>query len=334
MNDCSGTVLNLQRLSTEDGPGLRTTVFFKGCPLECRWCHNPESLLPRVEIQWFSGRCLACGTCIETCQEGNLSWEAETESALHSDNGSSARQLKISRKECSGCGECVENCPAGAIEVLGSTWQAAQLMTELLKDRAYFGAEGGVTLSGGEPTFQPHFAETLLKMLKAAGIHTALDTCGLCAPNVLQRLLRFCDLVMYDLKILDEEQHRLHTGKSNQAILDNLNAVVMAVRSGKLSFGLWVRTPLIPGAIATAENIRAIGEYLRAHTDGVLQRWELCAFNNLCRDQYDRLERPWRYAATPLMSQDELAEMLRVARSSGVDPELILVTGASRVTAD
>jgi pyruvate formate lyase activating enzyme len=313
-----GRILHLQRLSTEDGPGIRTTVFFKGCPLRCAWCHNPESLSPGTQTQWYSVRCLGCNTCLSACPNGCLT---------RGDDG-----LVIDREHCQGCGTCAEACPSGALEALGRTVSAEELLSELVKDRAYYEKSGGgVTLSGGEPTFQPDLAEAVLRGLKERGIATALDTCGLCSTRTLDRLLPYTDLVLYDLKLLDPEEHRRLTGQSNRQILDNIVYVHDCLLGHNHPVGLWIRTPLIPGATTADENLLAIGRFIAENLNGDVARWELCAFNNLCRDQYGRLGLNWAYAQTPLMTARELAHCGEVARASGVAPEVVVTTGATRI---
>jgi len=312
----TGRILHLQRLSTEDGPGLRTTVFFKGCPLRCAWCHNPESLSPRPQIQWYAARCLACRTCEKTCPYHCLTLTAEG--------------LKIDRERCDGCGDCAEACPANAIEALGKPVTDTALLKELLKDRAFYETSGGgVTLSGGEPTLQPDLAEALLRDLKAQGLPTALDTCGLCSQATLERLLPFSDLVLYDLKLIDAEQHRAFTGQPNGRILENVERLAAWLRAQPGRAKLWIRTPLIPEATTGDENLLGLGRFIAEHLDGLVEQWELCAFNNLCRDKYTRLGMEWAYAAQPLMTAEALAHCGQVARDSGVAPEIVQVTGAA-----
>ena len=312
----TGRILQLQRLSTEDGPGIRTTVFFKGCPLSCAWCHNPEAISPRMQTQWFAERCLDCGACIDACPNG----------CLHMNSAG----LVIDRSRCKACGVCARACPGGALEALGTTITADELVEELLKDRAYFEASsGGVTLSGGEPTLQPEFAEAVLQGLHSAGVHTALDTCGLCPPASLERLLPLTDLVLFDLKLIDPEAHKRLTKASNDRILHNLERVRDFRDAAGRAVEIWIRTPLIPGATSGEENLSAIGRHLADHMQGRITRWELCAFNNLCRDQYRRLGLGWAYAETPLMTAQELAVCQATARASGLQAE-ILATGAVR----
>jgi pyruvate formate lyase activating enzyme len=311
----TGTILHLQRLSTEDGPGIRTTVFFKGCPLHCAWCHNPESISPRPQAQWLSARCIGCESCVGVCPQHGLARAAD---------GRIARD----RARCTACGACAEECPGGAMELLGTKMDAGALVKELLKDRAYFDKSGGgVTLSGGEPTFQAEFAAALCEQLRGAGISVALDTCGLCPPRTLERLLEFVDVVLYDLKLIDPAEHARWTGVDNRQILANLRLVGESLNSDQ---ALWVRTPLIPGATLSEANLRGIGDFLAEHLPGKVERWELCAFNNLCREQYRRLGLEWAFAAEPLLSRAELDQAGAWARASGFDPEHVFVTGSAR----
>ncbi|KAF0110713.1 MAG: pyruvate formate lyase activating enzyme [Chloroflexi bacterium] len=314
----TGTILHLQRLSTEDGPGIRTTVFYKGCPLKCAWCHNPESLLLKPQVQWIGNRCISCDSCLETCDRHSLEKTA---------NG-----IKRDRTRCITCGKCVQACPTGAMEMLGEDITVIDLANELVKDRAFFEkSNGGVTLSGGEPSLQPAFTLALIKALKDRGLSIALDTSGLCPPDTLEKLIDNVDIILFDLKLINELEHEQWTGVSNKHILANLLIAKERVQSSQNNKKLWVRTPLIPQATDHRENIEGIGEYLAQHMRGSVERWELCAFNNLCRDKYARLEKEWVFAETPLMSAGDLARIEMWAKDSGFDPERIFVTGAIRI---
>ncbi|MEN6420258.1 MAG: glycyl-radical enzyme activating protein [Clostridiaceae bacterium] len=288
--------LDIQRMSSEDGPGLRTTIFFKGCSLACAWCHNPESIQKKFQVHWLSARCIGCGTCLNACPNGALS---QTEEGI-----------LIDRRLCAGCYSCISACPTLALEGKGQDAEPAELCRELVKDRAYFGRDGGVTLSGGEALLQEGAIE-LLRLLKAEGVQTAVDTCGMLFTEQLERALPYTDILLYDLKIMNDADHERWTGRGNSMILRNLGvAALWAKGNGRL----WIRTPIIPGATDSVENIRAIGE--RISTIGGAERWELCAFNNLCTDKYKRLDIDWAFKNTPLVSKRHMQELLAAAKST------------------
>jgi len=312
------TILDIQRMSTEDGPGIRTTIFFKGCSLTCCWCHNPESIAPHPQIHWIADHCIGCQTCLAVCPENALSLGEEGN--------------KIDRDLCTGCGLCAAECPTTALELLGCRWALDDLVAEVIKDRAYFEKSGGgVTLGGGEPTLQLQFNKALLFKLKDLGLHTALDTCGMCSKGALEELLPVSDLVLFDLKEIDPHKHREFTGSPNSKILDNLLFVRDHMKSGGGPGELWIRTPIIPDATATAENVRGIGRFLAANLDGLVNRWELCAFNNLCRDKYRRLDLDWAYKDRGLLSKPAMEKMAAVAENSGVDPAIVCWSGSTKL---
>jgi len=311
-------VLEIQRMSTEDGPGIRTTVFLKGCSLKCAWCHNPESISQRPQLHWIGNRCLGCRTCLETCPNQALALTASG--------------MVIDRERCQGCGACADACPSTALELLGQTWPLERLVNEVIKDKAYFDKSGGgVTLSGGEPTLQAEFAAALFKALKERGVQTALDTCGLCSRQALLSILPWTTLVLFDIKLLDSKRHRRLTGSGNERILDNLLAVVDFMKDHVHPKSLWIRTPIIPGATDDEDNIRAIGAFLADRLPSAVDRWELCAFNNLCRDKYQRLDLQWTYAEAPLMRRPEMERLAESARQSGVRPNIVHWSGSTRL---
>ena len=319
--DLRGLVLEIQRMSTEDGPGIRSTVFFKGCTLACEWCHNPESISPKPQLQWIGSRCIGCGLCMQTCTANALS--------------RTAHAISIDRTLCTGCGECARQCPGTALELMGAWWTPQALANELAKDRSYFETSGGgVTLSGGEVAMQPEFAEALLRELRAQGINTAIDTCGNIRTEALERLLPLADLVLFDIKLMDPSRHREATGKDNKRILANFAAVCEQIAAHPATQKLWVRTPIIPDATDDEENIRSIGAFLATFEAGSISRWELCAFNNLCKDKYLRLGTRWKYADCALMERTHMERLTEIARASGVDPAVVHFSGSVRSGGD
>lgn len=307
---CIMKILNIQRMSTEDGPGLRTTVFFKGCPLKCRWCHNPESLFSGFQKEWVSVRCIRCGICISVCPENALTLKEEGP--------------EINRDQCRLCMKCTEECPTGAMSPIGKEIPPDALYEEITKDQAYFNGAGGITLSGGEVLLQADEALILCQKLKGAGISVALDTSGFASFRHLESLLPFVDLILYDIKLIDLLAHRNWCGVDNTLILDNL------IRLSEAGVRLWIRTPIIPGATDSVDNIRGIGSFLQDHSIRY-ERWELCAFNNLCKDKYHRLGIRWEFESTPLETRETMENLLEVARKSAAETDRIAFTGITRL---
>ena len=313
-----GRILEIQRMSTEDGPGLRTTLFLKGCSLRCPWCHNPESINKKIHVEWLESFCLHCGACIAVCPAHALSPNSET------------RHVAIDRSLCTGCGICEEQCPTNAMRTIGYEADTASIAKELLKDAAYLAhsPDGGITISGGEATLQAGFVHELFLMVHAAGLHTALDTCGFCTQEQMQMAAAQADLVLFDLKI---SEHALHTeivGGDLHVILQNLE---LLIRMGKT---IWIRTPIIPGYTDNTSNIEGISLIItnlcNIHGDDWLDRWELCAFNNLCTEKYMRLGSPWVLAKTPLVSKKTMESLVSAAILSGFSKEKISWTGMTK----
>ena len=302
--------------TTHDGPGMRTTVFVKGCPLRCRWCQNPENIARRNEVWWDATNCIGCGSCLATCKNGALSAEAAG--------------LRIDRERCQACGECAEACPAAAMTWQGQEYDMETLMKEVLKDRAYYRQfGGGVTCSGGEPLLQYEFVSEFFRHLQAEGITTALDTCG-CAPRKnLETVLPHTNYILYDMKLFDREKHREFTGAYNDLILENLLYAAEYVRRADHPMEIWIRTPLIPGATASTGNIRAIGSFIRDHLEDVVARWEMCAFNGVCTSKYDKLGTRWAFDGMGAMTKSEIAP-LKEAALSLLPAEKVLITGMIR----
>lgn len=205
-------VSEIQRFCMHDGPGIRTVVFLKGCPLRCAWCHNPETQSEKPELLFYSKKCMGCGMCVETCSNGIHCWDEKTGHCLD-------------RKNCMVCGECADVCPTGALSVCGRTMSVEQLVEEIEKDRAFYGANGGVTLSGGEPFLQGEGSVELLKACRDRGISTAVETCGQFHSSLIPRIVPVVDLFLWDVKDTDPERHTVYTGCGNELILSNLKKV-------------------------------------------------------------------------------------------------------------
>lgn len=264
-------IFDIKRDCSEDGPGVRTTVFFKGCPLSCSWCQNPEGKSPCKSLAFHAALCQPqkCGApCVEVCP-----------SQCFKANGS----LKVDHGACTGCGACFTHCPSQALEPVGWTMTLDQLMVRVMCDKPFYQSTGGgVTLSGGEPTLQLEFTHHFLKALKAESIHTTLETCGLYPRKRFhQKILPFLDLIYFDLKFIDETQSLRHTGRSNVRILENFEELVR-----QAPIPVIPRIPLIPGLTATQPNLRGIANYLRALQ---LDQCALMPYNPLWLDKLKRL---------------------------------------------
>lgn len=246
-----GAVFNIQKFSLNDGPGIRTTVFLKGCMLRCLWCHNPESHSPRPQLMLYAEKCIGCGECVRRCPNELHSF---SEDGLH----------RIDRVSCTACGICAEGC-AGALEIVGREASVEEILAEVEKDRRFYeNSGGGLTVSGGEPLMQPAFTLALLREAKARGLHTCLETCGFAPWEKIEALIPYVDLFLWDVKETDDALHREFTGVSCEPILQNLRRLSDA--GGKIV----LRCPLIPGYNDRPQHLTAIGA-LAEELDGVLR---------------------------------------------------------------
>lgn len=242
----TGLVLDVLRGSLHDGPGIRTTVFLKGCPLRCVWCHNPESQAAAPVVSFRAEACTGCGACAAVCPHGVHRVAPPPEHTLD-------------RTRCTGCGVCVAACPAGALERKGERRSAGAVFDEVAADRAYCEATGGgMTLSGGEPLAQPDFACALLRLARDAGISTAVETCGHVSWRTLEATLGLTDLYLYDCKGIDAARHRENTGADNALILENLERLIAAGARVAL------RCPLVPGRNDAEADLRALAAFRAA----------------------------------------------------------------------
>ena len=304
MAESKALIFQIQKMSTEDGPGIRTTVFFKQCPLKCIWCHNPESIQKKKQLEWFKHKCIGCKICIETCQQGVLTLDEE---GMH-----------INRDKCDSCGLCSDECPSTALHMFGELWDLEDLYYEVQKDKVYYTqSHGGITLSGGEPTLQSDFILNFLKKCKENGISTALDTCGYASKNVYEKLLPYVDLILLDIKEINSEKHEKYSGVPNNLILEN--AIWISDYVKKNGKKLWIRTPIIPNYTATEENVKGIGEFIVNKLHNIPERWDLLSFNNLCAAKYERLDIEWSLKDFSLISSDEMDHFIEIGKDLGVE---------------
>ncbi len=290
-----GLVTNIQRYSLQDGPGIRTTVFLKGCPLDCWWCHNPEGLAPKQEVVTVEGRCVRCGECVKACPQdiARLTGEDEDHAA------------------CTYCGACIDACPTGARQLAGLEMTVDDVMQEIIKDRVFHDdSSGGVTFSGGEPLLQPVFLLALLRACRQAGTHTAVDTCGFVKQSTLLQVAALADLILFDLKMLDEVSHRNFTGVSNQIILENLREVCRKHPS------VWLRMPLIPGINDGAE-LDAMAQF--AVSLSTIRQINLLPYHRTGVQKFRRFGRDCRLPEVLPPSAAEIQAAVEVFAARGLD---------------
>jgi pyruvate formate lyase activating enzyme len=293
----SGIVFDIRRFSIHDGPGIRTAVFFQGCPLACAWCHNPEGMAPEPVMVYRENRCLRCGDCLPACPQGAIT--------LHDDT------VNTDRERCVRCGACVEACYAGARELAGRTMSVAEVLAEVERDTVFYDESGGgVTFSGGEPLLQADFLLALARACREKGLHTALDTCGFAAWEVLDRVREHIELYLYDVKLIDEVRHRRFTGVSNALILGNLR------RLAGHGHRIVLRLPLIPGVNDDAENIRATGA-LAAELH--IPRLDVLPYHRAGVDKYARLGAAYGLSDVSLPGTSQVEVVVGVLRAFGLE---------------
>jgi len=295
-----GMVYNIQGYSIHDGPGIRTTVFLKGCPLNCDWCSNPESKLPHAEIVINNNRCINCGRCIEVCHRNAISFRKEV--------------LMFEREKCDFCLECAKACPTKAIERVGRCYTAHELIKEIEADRLFFiNSGGGVTFSGGEPLFQADFLLRVLHLCKKHDVHTALDTCGFVPWEVMEESLNYVDLMLYDLKHLDDHVHKMGTGAGNKRIIENL---LRAADAGKTR--IWIRIPVIPGFNDNHESMEAIAELVSSLNNGGVEKVSLLPYHELGAAKYERLGLEYPYKGRNAPEEEKILQFKELFGSAGI----------------
>jgi len=305
-----GNVFHIQRFSIHDGPGIRTTVFLKGCSMRCFWCHNPEGRLPQPEIRYTAERCITCGACVEACPN-------------HAHTISDGVHL-FDREACRMAGECVDVCYSGALELNGRSMTPQQVLEEVLRDRAFYSPSGGgVTLSGGEPSLSRDFSRRILELCKAEGIHTAIETCGDSPWPVMESFLPVTDLIMMDLKVIPPDKHRAVTGRPNAQILENARR--LAERGVPVIF----RTPVVPTVNDSDEEIDRIATFIRTLSNGrtagdgpATLSYELLPFHALATDKYRSLGLDFPAGALTTPPPQTMERLLQVALRHGISARI------------
>ncbi len=284
-----GTIFAIKRFALHDGPGIRTTVFLKGCPLRCLWCHNPEGLSPEPQLAFYPHLCVACDSCYAVCPSGALTKK-------------SSPIEDYEKEKCTLCGKCAEVCPAAAVEIIGKELSAEEVISEVERDREFYVTSGGgMTVSGGEPLAQADFTVELLARAKAAGIHTVLDTSGQASADDLDRCLQFTDHVYYDVKLVDDEKHRPFIGRSNCLILENLRRVA---GSGK---ALTIRVPLVKGLNDSRDDICSLAKLIGSFPAiANLHRIEIIPYHRIGEGKYRSVGLEYKLKSQKVHSAEDL----------------------------
>ena len=295
-------IADLRRLTIHDGPGTRDTVFVKGCPLHCLWCHNPESISAKPQILFRRNLCIACGDCASVCPTKSHSLQ-------------DGRHL-FDRTLCASCGKCADACLNGALTLCGKRSTADDVFRSLLKDKEFFTlSNGGVTISGGEPLLYPDFTLSLFTLLHGAGIHTALDTCGAVPFSAFDTVLPETDMILYDLKGMNPERHRCNTGQDNSLILNNLSML------GSGTVPIEIRMPIVPRYNDAPEDITAAGRFLA--TLSAVTRIRLLAYHSMARDKYAMCGRTDTMPEVESPSHEHLAKMAAVIHKESGKPVVL-----------
>lgn len=298
-DDITGIVFNIERYTLHDGPGIRTTVFLKGCPLGCLWCSNPESQSGSPEITYFAEKCTGCGRCLPLCPQNAIQQPVP------------GAPVTILFERCDGCGACVEPCYPEALVLTGQSMTAQQVADVVLRDRRFYqNSGGGVTLSGGEPLAQAAFTAGVLRLCRQQGIHTAIQTSGFAPQSALKQVLPQLDLVIFDLKHLDDAEHQRLTGVSNRLILENLRFL------NDQNMRVVVQMPLIPGYNDSQDNLEAVFDLVKSLP--AVEGLSLLAYHALGAAKYTRAGRSYQLTDLRTPPKEYLPEKMALAEQHGV----------------
>ncbi len=290
-------VINIQKYSIHDGDGIRTTIFFKGCPLSCLWCHNPESQNYREELMYNAEKCIGCMACMNICHKRAISKEEN--------------HVVTDISQCDLCKGCIDYCVNNAREIVGKEYTVAQLIKEVEKDKMFYEeSSGGITLSGGEVMTQNmDYIEELLRKLKKKGYNIAIDTCGQAPYENYERVLNYVDTFLYDIKLMDNEKHIKYVGKSNEVIIDNLKKLSEA------GANINIRIPLLEGINADDESIEEIINFLKENVS--VQKINLLPYHNTGKSKYERLQKVYEGIDFKAPSDDRLEEIKKKFENAG-----------------
>jgi len=297
----TGTIIDIKRFTLHDGPGIRSTLFLKGCGLRCVWCQNPEGLDAALGLWYIAKQCIRCGECRTACPEAAIRLRADE-----------APFVRIDRDLCTRCGACVTACPTGALSFDGSSLSAEEAAATLLRDGEFYRESGGgITISGGDPLVQHEFALEVLRLCRGRGAHTAIETCLFGAWEILERFIPVTDLFIVDLKIADSALHANYTGRPNDLILDNY------ARLARAGARLLTRVPLIPGITATEANIAALGRLIRDRNPG--GSVELINFNPLAVNKYALMNKSTElFAGMAPLAEDRVETLGALLEAEGL----------------